>query len=148
MEEIKVMSRKEAIKASYKLPKDKKYAIISISEISDSSPSFHNSSSLINVLKLHFDDVDEAEYGCLPINEKDAKEIARFVMFFADKVDCLIVHCLAGISRSSGCAAAISKWYFGDDSEFFDESKYTPNMTVYRTVLNALVELGGLNKIK
>lgn len=139
MEEIKVMNRKNAIKLSYKIPNDsKKYAIISISELSDPSPHFNHSSNLISVLKLNFDDVDKNENGNYCMTEKDAKKIAEFIRYFAPKIDCLVVHCLAGRSRSAACAAAISKWYFEDDSLYFQQ--YNPNMLVYRLTLNALME--------
>ena len=38
---------------------------------------------------------------------------------------------------NAGVAAAIMKALFGDDWEVFDNPKYVPNMTCYRTVLDA-----------
>lgn len=139
MKEIQVMSRRKAIDFSYKIPnQEKKYAIISISEVSDTYPNFHYSQNLVDVLKLSFDDVDKNENGCYRMSFMDAMKIVDFLKKNEDKVDVLIVHCLAGRSRSTGVAAAIAKWKFHDDSVYFKE--YTPNMHVYRTLLNALVE--------
>jgi hypothetical protein len=47
-----------------------------------------------------------------------------------------------GICRSAGIAAAISKVLTGDDSRFFDKSRYVPNMLCYRLTLEALYKLG------
>ena len=72
------------------------------------------------------------------ITEDEAFKIANFVKIVVSDIDTLIVHCLAGRSRSAGCTAAISKWYFNDDTYYF--KRYNPNMTVYRLVLNALMK--------
>lgn len=141
MRQIIVMNRNDAIKFSYKIPQmHEKFAIISISEIEDKPPSFCTSENLLSVLTLQFDDVDrdESEYLCM--RESDAEKIKQFISYFSEKIDVLIVHCLAGRSRSVGVASAISKWYFNDDSEFF--SHYNPNMHVYRLTLEKLLEEG------
>jgi predicted protein tyrosine phosphatase len=52
-----------------------------------------------------------------------AREIAKFVIQYQD-IDTLIVHCDAGISRSAGIAAAISKWYFGSEINIYGGIKY------------------------
>lgn len=53
-------------------------------------------------------------------------------------IERIILHCDAGVSRSPGVAAALSKSLLGDDAEFF--RRYRPNMRVYRTLLNRLHE--------
>ena len=52
----------------------------------------------------------------------------------------VIVHCDAGISRSSGVAAAILKAKTGDDSQIFNSPKYRPNMRCYRIILDELMQ--------
>ena len=52
----------------------------------------------------------------------------------------MIVHCDAGISRSSGVAAAILKAKTGDDSQIFNNPKYRPNMRCYRIVLDEFMQ--------
>lgn len=132
------MNRKEAIQFSYNiLDINKKYAIISISEVDYKSPEFNNHSNIVSVLKVHFDDVEKNDKNC--ITNSDALKIANFVKSQVANIDTLIVHCLAGRSRSAGCAAAISKWYFNDDTFYF--KRYNPNMSVYRLVLNALIKI-------
>jgi len=49
-----------------------------------------------------------------------------------------MVHCEAGMSRSPAVGAAISKLRWDDDQVFFD--KYTPNMRVYRHIMNLGME--------
>lgn len=71
------------------------------------------------------------------INEADAQLIKRLLSLHPDTD--VIVHCDAGISRSSGIAAAILKAKTGDDSQIFNSPKYRPNMRCYRTVLNELM---------
>lgn len=104
------------------------------------------------ILRLQFHDVDEVhEYMMVgdrkmtyyPMNENQAQEVARFVNNVWDKIDCLIVQCHAGISRSAGIAAAISKHYFQDDAFYFGFiSPYIPNRKCYSLVLEALYVYG------
>lgn len=55
------------------------------------------------------------------------------------EINRLYVHCDAGISRSAGVAAAISKYFLGSDFKFFN-CHLTPNMLVYRRLLEGLHE--------
>ena len=67
--------------------------------------------------------------------DKDAERIVEFSKKYKDKL--LIIHCDAGISRSSGIAAAILRHYTGDDAEIFDNYSYDPNMWCYFKTLKA-----------
>lgn len=130
---FKVLSRSGAIAYSFKkeIPKT---AIISISDSYDSWPHFNKNQNILRVLYLKFDDVEKGEPNC--ITSEDAKKIAKFVNSLNKNTEQIIVHCGAGVSRSAGVCAAIMKYLTGDDSEIFDNPKYCPNMTCYRTVLN------------
>ena len=70
--------------------------------------------------------------------KEDAEKIKQFVE--AHKEDSIIVHCDAGVSRSAGIAAALMKFYNGDDTPIFDNPRYCPNMLCYRTMLNTMME--------
>lgn len=91
-----------------------------------------------DVLYLVFHDVDDSSrFAGLydRFEESDAQKICKFV----EKnilVDTLICQCEAGISRSAGVAAAISKHLYGEDSFFF--KNYLPNRRVYRMLLEEL----------
>jgi predicted protein tyrosine phosphatase len=70
------------------------------------------------------------------ITPEHAKQILDFFNTWKDKVDLVVVNCLAGISRSSGTAAALTVVSGGSDEWIFKSKKYHPNMLVYRTILN------------
>lgn len=71
------------------------------------------------------------------ITESQAMEIYEFCKKWYDKVDMLIFHCEGGISRSAGCAAAICRWFEGDDYPIFKLKSKHPNMYCYNKVLDA-----------
>ena len=56
---------------------------------------------------------------------------------YKDKVECIIVHCEVGVSRSAGVMAAIQKYLTGDDSAIFNNGAFSPNMYCYRMMLDA-----------
>ena len=87
--------------------------IISITDV-DSNPNvFAKNKHIKGVLRLQFDDVEVTEPNA--ITEKDAKEILSFVDQFLNKVDLIVVHCEAGVSRSAGVCAALMQIINGDD---------------------------------
>ena len=136
---IVVMNRRDAVRYSYGLHEDKS-VVVSIGDIgSEYSESVYPSryNGICAVLPLRFDDVDGG-INCMVSEE--AVMIKSFVERHKDKL--IIVHCDAGVSRSAGIAAALMKYYNGDDSEIFDDTRYCPNMFCYRTMLNVLYGVG------
>lgn len=114
--------------------------IISIRSVGDTPPKklfLHSNPQIKSFITLAFDDVETYCQGYCPITEQQAIKIAKFVMRHKDKVQQIIVHCDAGISRSAGVAGAIAKYLNNDDNKFF-MAPYTPNMTCYHKVLSAL----------
>lgn len=107
------------------------------------------------VLRLAFDDADRVVpiypstllsggctdiRGCILFTDDMAKQVIDFVVGhkLGTDVPRFVVHCDAGRSRSAAIAAALSKVYNGTDKAYFGENtRYTPNMLVYRKVLNA-----------
>ena len=100
------------------------------------------------VLYLQADDLDHAPmagsatWGMLGgkfqlFSRFDAEAILSVIR--ATNPEVVVVHCQAGQSRSAGVAAALSKFYNDNDTRFF-HMPYTPNMHVYRTMLNYLME--------
>ena len=98
-----------------------------------------DSPNLRGILRRTFFDVsvDSEEYPAM--TEEDAKAVAEFVLEHKDHVKLFVVHCQAGLCRSPGAAAAISKWIQGDDEFFY--KNYRPNSLVYRKVYDQLLEL-------
>lgn len=132
--QFKIMSRTKARRFTYAPECCFDCIIISITDPGSDPNRFCSYNSCIKgILRLEFDDVDSPEPLC--ITEKDADLILDFVEKYKDVADLVIVHCEAGISRSAGVAAALMKIYNHDDWEVFDNPRYCPNMTCYRTVL-------------
>lgn len=119
----------------------KKAILISITDI-DGKYAFILKDRYEKVLRLKFDDIKNKEPGYVEISDEQAESIARLAKW-ADEQDeeiQVVVNCDAGISRSSGTAAAISKYFLGDDMFYFNNVLYNPNMLVYSKVLQKLHE--------
>lgn len=110
-------------------------AIISISGSNEPMSDIIKNPFILHLLELHFDDVEEDWHNEKAMTFEDAENIVNFVKQLND-VDTLYVHCGAGISRSAGVAAAISKALTGDDSYFF-ERLFCLNMNCYKLTLKA-----------
>jgi predicted protein tyrosine phosphatase len=94
-----------------------------------------------NVLRLEFYDI-EKDIMTLdgnifhPISDEQIDLIYNFVNGNKDRIDNLIVQCEAGLSRSAGIGAAISKFYNGIDTWIFKTK--CPNMYCYNKMLDKL----------
>lgn len=140
---------KSRIEAETRNGVNRPHAIISIR--SDRNlPSLSSNRYTQRILYLCFDDVDDKKYAATmrtsPIlastirlfSHTDASAIAAFVRSATNSaIDTFVIHCHAGISRSAAVAAALSKYYNGNDSKFF-QPPYNPNRRVYRILLHAL----------
>lgn len=84
-----------------------------------------------NKLVLHYDDITS---GKRAFNVKHAKQIKRFMKKISKK-DTIYCLCDAGISRSSAVAAALSKYYNGNDSNIWNDWHYKPNKHIYTMLL-------------
>jgi len=73
-------------------------------------------------------------------DETYAAQILDFVAAFKDTVELIVVHCEAGISRSSATAGALSLILNCEDQYFFDH--YLPNALVYRKILTVAMQRG------
>ena len=97
----------------------------------------------VAVLRQSFFDVSSWNTPWPAMTVQQAEKVAKFVAEHLDKIQLIIVHCEAGISRSSGCAAALSHWLQKQDDFFYKH--YLPNSHVRRYVLEACesINLGG-----
>ena len=134
---IEVMNRTTAKAETFKA-KSVPTAIISITDSDKPINKFDHAVWIRGILRLQFDDVERDEMDCM--TEWDAIKIQQFIDTVKDKVERIIVHCEAGVSRSAGVAAAIMKFLNGDDMPIFQSGKFCPNMTCYRLTLNALMD--------
>ena len=141
---IKVMSRNEAIAHSFKqeIPK---CAIVSINALLENHPSFymHNNIEdrrIMGVLKLNFNDIDKPFENMEP-KQEDLLGLKAFIDTIKDnpEIEEIIVHCAAGISRSSAVAAAICQYLGLDEFKIIWSSyNYVPNTLVYKLAINEL----------
>ena len=141
---IKVMSRQEALAYSYKQDVDN-YIIVSISCPDETGPIFYTPSKLKDIkrkgiLRLWFNDIDR------PYENKEPKEeqfigLKAFIDTFKDnpEIKDIIVHCAAGISRSSAVAAAICQYLSLNELDIiWSNYRYVPNTLVYKLALKEL----------
>jgi len=111
------------------------HVLISITDPKSSYPLVKASPGRFDILYVQFYDLGEPHPKLKPIfNEEIAGRIWSFVNEYKDKVEAIICHCEAGLSRSPAVAAAIAKVLHGDDSEYF--KTFLPNSLVYSTMLN------------
>jgi predicted protein tyrosine phosphatase len=136
---VEIMSR--ANMGTFSLQEHReRIAVVSISDVNKESPVVSNNpkNGIFDQLRLHFDDVDIGSPNC--ISDEIAVRIVEYIKNVQNKADKIIVHCEAGISRSAGVGAAIMKYLNDNDWPVFDKPRYRPNMTCYRTVLNAFYD--------
>jgi len=127
---------------------DEPHVVISIRSPSGERATLPRNDSRMDTLWLDFHDVDSTEEGqralrminsfgqeAKPFDAGMAREVKEFMVRNAVATT-VIVNCEAGISRSAGVAAALSKVLMGDDEEYF--RRYVPNRLVYRMILEEM----------
>ena len=87
---------------------------------------------VVAVLYLFFDD---EVVGDNTFSDEQAEQVIRFVDAWKSKVERLIVHCDAGVSRSAAVCAAMKRYLGFDDEDIFKNQQYEPNPLVYETLI-------------
>lgn len=142
--EIKVYNRMSI--ANYQ--EQRPHIIISIGDPNDSEPApICEQPACKGILRLQFHDWDDKQKIILDrskdcedvkrmvfYSESQAKQVFDFVQQHVKFVEIIICQCDAGISRSAGMAAALSRILNGTDEYFF--KRYIPNSRVYRLTFN------------
>jgi predicted protein tyrosine phosphatase len=92
----------------------------------------------LDVLRLYFHDFTGEEPGSNLLTLFSSYQANQITDFLEKNqmAKTIICHCEGGMSRSAGVAAALSKYYNGDDSFYF--KKYDPNKLVYKLLLETL----------
>ena len=139
--DVIVLNKAKAQELSYdNFSSDK--VIISIKTPEDEQAVFNaENNSIKDILYLSFYDVSTETQdifkGYPAMTDEDALNIKNFVLKWKDRVDIIIVHCDAGVSRSAGVAAGILDGLDQNSSQIFDNNRYLPNSLCYRKTLNA-----------
>lgn len=117
---------------------EKPHIVISITDPKSEPTLLPDNINRIGLLRMEFHDLDRAvdeyifkEYQLF--HQADAKRVWDFVEPYLNKVDRIHVGCEAGISRSAGVAAALSKVRNATDQLYF--KRYIPNRRVYSMLL-------------
>ena len=140
MIKITVVSRNDAIN-NVAYPLKEKTAIISIYNTTQTPVRFPNDMNIIGVCYLMFEDVDAGQDFCM--EPEQGKEIRSFLKEVGPLIDRLLIHCNFGFCRSAAVAAAILEATMGSGDIILKNENLSPNMHVYYTVLNELVDKDG-----
>lgn len=137
---VVALSREEAQHFRSREP----YVVISLTDTFADQPELPQCPELRERLALHFDDVYPEQ--CLDPNglrlfcemsPEDARQIADFVQKWWSNVATIVVHCHAGLSRSTGVAAAIRSHHGLDERDLFEQPR-SPNRHCLALVTEAL----------
>lgn len=134
--DIQVRSRSEAKEFKEDLP----WAAISISTMPDEFPELHTENCL-GVLQLSFFDSEFKTNGPQFFNKDHADKIVNFLKEMLPQIECLLIHCEMGVSRSPAIAAAICHVLYGQHTETIYFKNYNPNILVYRKLVDALKQV-------
>ena len=111
--EIKIMSQDNAIK--YSKETSNNILIISITSNANEKVNFKGS-NIHNVFRMYFNDIEHDIGSYKAPSKNDFAGLKDFLdKKLSDSIDEIIVHCHAGISRSSACSNAISRYLKIDD---------------------------------
>lgn len=135
---IQIMNENEAIKYTYTHDKDD-YIIISINSPGYEVTKLNKLGKYKAVLWLSFNDIDTPYYNLEP-KQGDFVGLKQFIDDYKDNanINNIIVHCAAGISRSSALASAISKYLNLNYKSIWKDNYLMPNPLVFKLALNEL----------
>lgn len=86
-------------------------------------------------IRLDFEDVASDEDGIV-FSEAMAVRLIEFALSLPETVNLLVIHCIAGVSRSGAVMKFLTKFVFRDCYNFiFDKGYHQYNYTVYKTLV-------------
>ena len=134
---IIALSRSEAKQFVYERP----WVAISIDSFEGEHPKI-NAVQRVALLQLSYGDIDHdmgPNHGKL-FDKDDANKVWDFLEQYWDKIELVMVHCMAGVSRSAATAAAIDQCMNGGNGNDFYGGRYHPNNHVLRTLRDTYYE--------
>jgi len=125
------------------------HVVISIQDPSHEFVKLSEQEARQDWLGLKFHDLDDifipelygVQTNAVIFTKVDGLRILNFYNEWKNKVDLLIIHCVAGVSRSPAIGAALLRIDGQLDFDMF--KRYRPNMHVYRTMLNTFYDKEG-----
>lgn len=130
--EVLVLSQKKAEKF-VKSNKTRTLAVISITNPGQKPADIEEGGMVAALFRMSFYDL-EVDMGPFPCAKEEDLEGLRDFVDHLPKVELLLVHCAAGISRSAAVAAA-TQLYLGMEDTIWNSPKFHPNARVYRLCL-------------
>lgn len=127
----------------FEAPQGERYAVLSFVDVGVEVPRIPRREGLVERLVIHADDClpgDPPFNGrrLCPLSDTQAKQVARFVHANAQRIETLVVHCHAGLSRSPGAALAIAEALAIAQVEMLNGESVMPNRYVHELVRQAL----------
>lgn len=93
---------------------------------------------LKSILLLEIDDLEKEVPNCTLMNKTHAREIRKFVDNFKHKVNHIVIHCTAGVSRSAAVGFTLERYLNEDDKHLFESRQYHPNKLIYKLMCKEL----------
>lgn len=137
---ITVMSKLQAIEHSIKSDIEK-CIVISINSLDSDGTYFYDNDKIKGIFFLYFNDIERDYEEAIAPRQKNFNGLKNFIDKYKDdnEIKEIIVHCAAGISRSSAVAAAICQYLNIDEYKtIWSKPCYIPNTLVYRLAINEL----------
>ena len=133
-----ILNRKEAEAFTTATP----YAIVAVTDPDEADPSYITSSFCRRILNLK---VNDLRHPCCAkhrlFDDEHARQIVEFAHWFRDSgFTQLVVHCEAGVSRSSAIALAIARFLGQEIDDVLNPfQRYRPNTFIYWRIVRALM---------
>ncbi len=115
------------------------YLVISIYDSNSKPATLIRGSGFVDALFVQFDDTDpKYSFGKRPMTLKQGKRIWDFVQSHQNQVGTIVIHCLAGMSRSPAIALALSEKLEVESSYW--RQTFNCNEHVYQTMTQAITQ--------
>ena len=134
---LKIYSRKDLIHAVKCHDIDSKTAVISFYDKETEPVSLDGTGGRVFSVELNDLDISELKDAYYHFFD-EASEAAEFVIRAVNDGCTLIFQCECGMSRSAGCAAAVTEFFEGSSTAIFADPKYCPNLAVFHKMYYAL----------
>ena len=126
---MKILVMSEMAAVEYVKNTKEYISIISITSTLEDDVIFEHNRTVKGIFRMKFNDVLSTDDGFDAPKQSDFNGLKKFI----DNLNCniLVIHCFAGVSRSSAVAAAVMD-YLKIEHDLFNNNEYEPNTLVYK----------------